>query len=183
MVRKFGQFKKLKCRKGFRLCKSSQLCYHFLQSFGNIFFLNIPSYPPPFAVWNLLTIQFYQKKIRFLDIFKRKRKSDMFNLGYTSWWFLTICVGDGRKMVCKKGGYFVQFINHSSVCKADHGFSQVCYHQARLICYGVPQSALTLVPNAIDYLSTGGNVTASSHFNLNSIFNRHLIGHSQPDRF
>ena len=35
MVTKLGQCKKLKCREGSRLCKLSQLCYHFLQSFEN----------------------------------------------------------------------------------------------------------------------------------------------------
>ena len=35
MVTKFGQFQKLECREVYHLCKLSQLCYHFLSSFGN----------------------------------------------------------------------------------------------------------------------------------------------------
>ena len=40
---------------------------------------NIPSYPLPFAVRNLLTNQFYQKKSRFLDILKKKEKVTSLN--------------------------------------------------------------------------------------------------------
>ena len=63
MVSKVGQFKKLTCREGSRLCKLSQLWYHFLLNFGkkNILVLHIPSYTLPFAVRNSLTNQFYQK--------------------------------------------------------------------------------------------------------------------------
>ena len=69
MVTKLGQFKKLKCREGLY-----QLCYHFLSSFenNNIFF-DIPSNPPPIAVRNSLTDQFYQKKNLFLYIFNNKK--------------------------------------------------------------------------------------------------------------
>ena len=54
---------KLKRREGsFQLCKLSQLCYHFLSSFEmEIIFFDIPSNPPPIAVQNSLTNQFFQK--------------------------------------------------------------------------------------------------------------------------
>ena len=54
---------KLKRREGsFQHFKLSKLCYHFLSSFenGNIFF-DIPSNPPPIAVQNSLTNQFFKK--------------------------------------------------------------------------------------------------------------------------
>ena len=76
MVTQSGQFKKLKCREGSQLFKLSQLCYHFLSRFENIFF-DIPSNPPPIAVRNSLTNQFYQKNLRFC-IFSTNKKSDKF---------------------------------------------------------------------------------------------------------
>ena len=73
MVTKFRQFKKLKCREGSQLCKLSQLCYYFLSSFKNDNnFFYIPSYPLPIAVWNSLTIQFYQKN--YISVYFQKEK-------------------------------------------------------------------------------------------------------------
>ena len=64
MVTKFGQFNKLKCRKGAKLYKLSQLCYNFLSGLKNInIFFDIPSNPTPFVVQNSLINQFYPKKI------------------------------------------------------------------------------------------------------------------------
>ena len=78
MITKFGQFKKL--REWSQLCKLSQLSYHFLSTFENkIIYLDIPSYPPPIAIRNSLTNQFYQKKLRFC-IFKRKRRKKVTRL-------------------------------------------------------------------------------------------------------
>ena len=52
--------KKLKCREGSQLCKLSQLCYYFLSSFEKEKKkIDIPSNPPPIAVWNSLTNQFW----------------------------------------------------------------------------------------------------------------------------
>ena len=67
----------------------------FLKSFENfnIFFLNA-SYPPPFAVSNSLTYQFYQK-IKVSGYFKKINKNYKFKYGYKSWWFLTICSDSG----------------------------------------------------------------------------------------
>ena len=63
-----------KWREGsFQLFKLSKLCYHFLSSFenGNIFF-DISSNPLPIAVQNLLTNNFFQKKMTILFIFNKK---------------------------------------------------------------------------------------------------------------
>ena len=58
MVTKFGQFKKLKCP-NFVNCPNfvTILCCILKM----IFFFDIPSYPPPIAVQNTLTNQFFQK--------------------------------------------------------------------------------------------------------------------------
>ena len=79
MVTKFGRFKKLKCREGSRLCKLSKLCYHFLSSVENENnFFDIPSNPPPIAVRNALTNQFYQQKLCFC-IFSTTKKVTSFS--------------------------------------------------------------------------------------------------------
>ena len=76
MVTKLGQFSKLGSFSTFQLFKLSKLCYHFLLSFENenTFFFYIPSYPPPITVRNSLINQFWQKKIMFLYILKRRRR-------------------------------------------------------------------------------------------------------------
>ena len=76
MVTNFGQFEKLKCREGSRLCKLSQLCYHFLSLFKNENkFFYIPRHPPPIAVRNSLTNQIFQKKLWFcIFSFKKSAK-------------------------------------------------------------------------------------------------------------
>ena len=61
MVTQFGQFKKLKCREGPNFVN----CPNFVTIFCRvlkikIIFFDIPSYPPPIAVRNSLTNQFYQ---------------------------------------------------------------------------------------------------------------------------
>ena len=64
MLTKFGQFKKLKCPNFVTIfCRVLKM---------KIFFFDIPSYPPPIAVWNSLTNQFFQKKMMFLYIFNNK---------------------------------------------------------------------------------------------------------------
>ena len=62
MVTKLGQLTKLGPFSTFQLFKLSKLCYHLLSNFENENnFLDIPSYPPPIAVRNTLTNQFYQQ--------------------------------------------------------------------------------------------------------------------------
>ena len=74
MLKKFGQFKKLKCREGSQLCKLSQLCYHFRCVVKmKIIFFDIPCHPPPIAVQNSLTNQFFQKKI-FNSVYLQQKK-------------------------------------------------------------------------------------------------------------
>ena len=58
IVTKFGQFKKMKCRDGFQLCKLYPLCFHFLSSFEkeNIFLkisLAIPRTSPSGIHWQM----------------------------------------------------------------------------------------------------------------------------------
>ena len=43
-----------------------------------IFFVNIPNFPPPFAVQNSLTIQFYQKNWNLWIFSKKKKKCKFF---------------------------------------------------------------------------------------------------------
>ena len=73
MVTKLGQFKKLNVEQGRRFVN----CRNFVTIFCGVLkmkriFLNIPSYPPPFAVQNSLTNQFYQKNWGF-SIFSQKK--------------------------------------------------------------------------------------------------------------
>ena len=70
MVTKFGQFKKLKCPNFIN-------CPNFVTLFCcvlkmKIIFIDVPSYPPPIAVWNSLTNQFFQKELTILYFFKKK---------------------------------------------------------------------------------------------------------------
>ena len=67
MVTKLGQFTKLGPFSTLKLFKLSKLCYHFLSSFENWNnFFDISSNPPPIAVWNSLTNNFFQKKLTIL---------------------------------------------------------------------------------------------------------------------
>ena len=63
MVTKLGQFTKLGPFSTFHLFKLSKLCYQFLSSLKmEIIFFDISSNPPPIAVQNSLTNQFFLKK-------------------------------------------------------------------------------------------------------------------------
>ena len=114
MVTKFGQYKKLKCRVGYQLCKWSQFCFHFLLSFENDFFFNIPSNPPPIAVRNSLTNQFYQKNLCFCIFSKKKKKVTSLNRDIhpgDSWPYiglLTSCLVWGKR----GGRRFQRFVGH-----------------------------------------------------------------------
>ena len=80
MLTKLGQFTKPGTFSTFQLFKLSQLSNLFQQNFDNFFFfLNIPSYPPPFAVRNSLTNQFYQKKNLSFRIFSTTKKVTSFS--------------------------------------------------------------------------------------------------------
>ena len=69
-----GQFTKLGPFSTFQLFKLSKFCSHFSWVFENTnYFFDISSNPPPIAVQNSLTNQFYQKKIKFLYIFNNKK--------------------------------------------------------------------------------------------------------------
>ena len=70
MVTKFGQFKKLKCPNFVNCPKFVTIFCRVLKM--KIFLFDIPSYPPPIAVRNSLTNQFFQNKLPFLYIFKKK---------------------------------------------------------------------------------------------------------------
>ena len=71
------------------LCKLSPLCYHFLSHFENenIFFY-IPCYPPPIAVRNSLTNQFFQKNWRFCILKKKKMQNWREEKGHFSFWIV-----------------------------------------------------------------------------------------------
>ena len=78
MLTKLDQFTKLRPFSTFPL-----FCPNFVTIFCRvlkmkIFLFDIPSYPPPIAVQNLLTNQFRQKRLRFCIFKKKKRQSDKF---------------------------------------------------------------------------------------------------------
>ena len=71
MVTKLGQFKELNC-------SNLVNCPNFVTIFCRvlkikIIFFDIPSFPPPIAIRNSLTNQFFQKKLTILYIFNKKK--------------------------------------------------------------------------------------------------------------
>ena len=71
MVTKFGQFTELE-HFSFLNCPNFVTIFCRILKIKIIFF-DIPSYPPPIAVQNSLTNQFFQKKLTILYIFNKKR--------------------------------------------------------------------------------------------------------------
>ena len=72
MVTKLGQFTKLG-HFSFLNCPNFVIIFFQVLKM-EIFFFDIPSHPPPIAVLNSLTNQFFQKKLRFCIFSKNKKK-------------------------------------------------------------------------------------------------------------
>ena len=96
MVTKFGQFEKLKCP---YFVNSPNFVTIFCRGLKmKIIFFDIPSKPPPIAVWNSLTNKFFQKKIDNSVYFQTKnnailkRREGSFQLFKLSYQYLVLSV-------------------------------------------------------------------------------------------